>query len=186
MLTSENFLSGAENLEPSDELALEKYLNTGGRALIVGQDLLWGAHETWGKATGFFKTHIGLDSVNQDTINGGVSVQIRGANNNILSGESFKAYGGGDRGIGPFNLNLLYIDTLTPVSGAKPLLWASGANPCAISYAKGNFKTVFSTVELAAIDTKSFESVLTKIMRWLTHNNNGGNPMPWLLLLLEE
>ena len=171
VLTGENFLAPPQNISPADEAALQNYLDTGGCVLMVGQDIFAGAHPTWGAASGFFKTHMGLDSVVQDTVDpppaGAATASASGAAGGILAGTSFTV--NGRSAGGPFGLNELFIDTLTPVAGASALIDATGggntANPCAISYSTGTFKTVFSTVELGATDPASFNEITRTIMQ---------------------
>jgi hypothetical protein len=164
VLTGENWWETPDNISPADEAALTGYLNTGGCVLIVGQDLLWGAHASWGPASGFFKTHMGLDSVVQDTVEGAQSANVYGAAGSILDGMTFTV--NGDSAGGPFDRNDLWIDALSPTGGANALIGTSGADPCAIYYSNGDFKTVFSAIEIGATDSSSFQAIIQAIMEW--------------------
>ena len=166
----ENWLEPPHNFGPADEATLGTYLDSGGCVLIVGQDLLFGAHPTWGSATGFFQKYMGLSSVQQDTISFADQVTVSGKPGGLLDGLSFQVLGPKEGG--PFFLNDLLVDTLTPSTGADALLSASGANataadPCAVSYAGSNFKSAFSTVELAAAgEYKFFFETMRRILLW--------------------
>jgi len=164
VLTGENWRATPDNISPADEAALTNYLNTGGCVLIVGQDLLYGLHQYWGSASGFFRTHMGLGSVSQDTLEGASSANASGAAGSILEGMSFTV--NGTSGGGPFYQNDLWIDTLTPTNGANGLIRTPGADPCAIYYTNGIFKTAFSTLEIGATDSASFEAIIEAIMEW--------------------
>ncbi|MDY6951351.1 MAG: C1 family peptidase [Thermodesulfobacteriota bacterium] len=164
VLTGENWAAMGDNISPADEAALTHYLNSGGCVLIVGQDLLYGAHSFWGSASGFFRTHMGVGSVSQDTLQGVSSANASGAAGSILEGASFTVRGHGAGGA--FYQNDLWIDTVTPTSGAHALIGTAGADPCAIYYTNGIFKTAFSTLEIGAADEASFEAVMEAIMAW--------------------
>ncbi|MDY6987515.1 MAG: C1 family peptidase [Thermodesulfobacteriota bacterium] len=164
VLTGENWRATPDNISPADEGALTDYLNTGGCVLMVGQDLLWGSHQSWGSASGFFRTHMGLGSASQDTLEGALSANASGAAGSILDGVSFTV--NGTSAGGPFYKNDLWIDTLTPASGAHALVRTPGADPCAIYYTGGNFKTAFSTLEIGATNAASFEAIMEAIMEW--------------------
>jgi PKD repeat protein len=71
-------------------------------------------------------------------------------------------------------LNDLWIDTFTPVTDAHALIEASGANPCAIYYTNGLFKTAFSTIELGATDAESFRAIIEAIMDWFIPSLKAG------------
>jgi C1A family cysteine protease len=172
VLTGENWRAGPDNISPEDETALTHYLNTGGCLLIVGQDLLWGAHPSWGNASGFFRGYMGVGSVSQDTLRGVPSTNASGAAGSILEGTSFTVKGHSSGG--PFYLNDLWIDTFTPVTDAHALIEASGANPCAIYYTNGLFKTAFSTIELGATDAESFRAIIEAIMDWFIPSLKAG------------
>ncbi|MDY6954234.1 MAG: PKD domain-containing protein, partial [Thermodesulfobacteriota bacterium] len=164
VLTGENWAAMPDNISPADEAALTDYLNSGGCVLIVGQDLLYGAHSSWGSASGFFRTHMGVGSISQDTLQGVSSANASGAAGSILQGVSLTVRGHGAGGA--FYQNDLWIDTVTPTSGAHALIGTAGADPCAIYYTNGIFKTAFSTLEIGAADAASFEAVMEAIMAW--------------------
>jgi PKD repeat protein len=82
----------------------------------------------------------------------------------MLEGISFTVKGASAGGA--FFQNDLWIDTLTPASGANALIRTAGANPCAIYYTNGVFKTVFSTIEIGATDSSSFRAIIQAIMDW--------------------
>jgi len=164
LLTADNWWGDANAISPADEAAMAAYLDTGGNALVVGQDMLWGAHPTWGAASGFFNTHLGLASVTQDTANNVPTQAGWGYSGTILDGVTFTARG--MDGGGFFLSNNLYTDTLTPATNASALIGGTGADPCGISYDSGSFKTVFSTIEIGSAIESEFNPIMATILGW--------------------
>ncbi len=177
VLTGENFRTAPANFQTADEIALEAYMESGGRLLMVGQDLLWGAHPTWGLASGWFTSHIGLSETNQDIFDEQQSAMLTGVAGTFAEGLDFQIFGH-DAG-GPFTNNELYIDDLAPAPGAE-VVWqtdnGSESAGCVIAYNSGFTKAVFSTAEFGAADVDDFYAAIAAIMAYL-------NPSPrnWLI-----
>ncbi len=178
VLTSENWWDSAtsRNLTPADEAALLAYQNTGGSVLLVGQDVLWGSHPTWGTATGWFNTHMGLASTTQDVLNNVTTATLAGVAGTFAEGIDFTI--NGFSAGGPFLANDLYIDNLVPATDGY-VIWnaTSGSTAAAaIAFEGANSKAVFSTAELsAAANTADFNAAMAVILEFL-----GGTSMSWL------
>ncbi|MGB3975553.1 MAG: hypothetical protein WBM27_03975 [bacterium] len=178
VLTSENWWesSSNKNLTPADEAALQAYQDTGGNVLLVGQDVLWGSHPTWGPAAGWFKTHLGLQSVTQDVLNHVATANLTGVAGTFAEGLDFTIIG--ESVGGPFLANELFIDDLTPDTDAY-VLWnaTSGSTANAvIAFGNGVTKAVFSTAEFsAAQNTSDFHAAIAAIMEFF-----GTQPLNWL------
>ncbi len=166
VLAGENYHETPGNLGESDEVALMSYLDSGGRLIMIGQDILWGSHSGWGNATGFFNTHLGIASVIQDSVANAEVVEASGSDGSILDGLSFVVNGSSTGG--PFHASNLYPDTLVPVPGALPLIEIPGAAPCAISYTTDVFQSIFSTLEIGAADPDEFYGIMRQFVVWLT------------------
>jgi hypothetical protein len=178
VLTGENWWPAAQGFDPEDEAVLAAYQESGGNVLIVGQDLLWGAHPTWGQAEGYFRTWIGLDAVQQDVLSRRRACWILGAPGTFAEGLDFVILG--SSGGGPFLSADLNIDSLTPVGAGIPLLLADRAMPAAIAFDSGASRSVFSTLELAAAENEAdFHGAMAAIFRFLSE----GSIPPWVSIL---
>ncbi|MGB3975702.1 MAG: hypothetical protein WBM27_04730, partial [bacterium] len=177
ILTGDNWESSSEgNLTPADEAALQAYQDTGGNVLLVGQDVLQSVHKDWGSASGWFKTHLGLQSVAQDVFWNVDTADLEGVAGTFAEGLNFTIHGKGAGG--PFSANNLYIDDLTPDAGAF-VIWnaTNGATAkAAIAFDNGVSKAVFSTAEFCAAKyTSDFFAAINAIMGFL-----GTRSMNWL------
>ena len=90
VLTSENWWSAPQNIDPVDEDALVAYLETGGNLLLVGQDYMYGAHPTMGVTIGFPYDYLGLAFCYQDipSVYNLATAGISGSTDSIFEGES--------------------------------------------------------------------------------------------------
>jgi hypothetical protein len=181
VLTSENWLKPPENFGPAEEAILSDYCEAGGAVMIVGQDLLYGAHESWGPAIGFFKDYMGLSYVDQDKLVTSNSVAWTGVPGGPLAGLSGTTPAGDPWP--PFLANKCQADDLTPVAGAGVLLrcTAGSMGPYAtgIYYDRGAGRTLyrscFVAYELAA-DSENFNPVITALYGWLSTGENDIEP----------
>jgi hypothetical protein len=181
VLTSENWLKPPNNFGLTEEAALSDYCDAGGAVMIVGQDLLYGAHGYWGSASGFFKTYMGLSYVDQDMLVTSNSVAWTGAAGGPLA-ELSGTTSAGDPWP-PFSANICQADELTPVAGAGTLLkctaGSSGPYVTGIYYDRAAGRTLyrscFVAYELAA-DSTEFDAVISALYGWLTSGVSGVEP----------
>ncbi len=173
VLTTENWLAPPENFGPAEEAVLSDYCAAGGAVLIVGQDLLYGAHHSWGNAHGFFKNYMGLSSVQQDVLTTPNPVTWTGETGGPLNDMSGTTSSGNPWP--PFLANVCAADDLTPVAGANTLLTGTagtlGPYATGIYYdrAAGRtlYRTCFVAYELAA-DAGNFKNIIAALYGWLT------------------
>ena len=177
VLTSENFWASPQNLTPADEAALQAYQDTGGNVMLVGQDALQSTHSSWGIATGWFKTHLGLLSVDQDIWWDQQTITLTGAAGTFAEGLNFTV-NGSDAG-GPFMANNFYADNLVPDTNAFVIWEGDGGGltaDVAIAFDNGATKAIFSTAELsAAASAQDFNNAIAAIMGFL-----GTPSLSWL------
>ncbi len=183
VLTSENFWASPQNLTPADEAALQAYQDTGGNVMLVGQDALQSTHSSWGTATGWFKTHLGLLSVDQDIWWDQQTITLTGAAGTFAEGLNFTV-NGADAG-GPFIANNFYADNLVPDTNAFVIWEGDGGGltaDVAIAFDNGATKAIFSTSELSAAGTtQDFYDAIEAIMgflgsaAWLDTNPKAGS-----------
>ncbi|MGB3975551.1 MAG: carboxypeptidase regulatory-like domain-containing protein [bacterium] len=170
VLTGDNWWDSDENknLTSADEAALMAYQDTGGRVLLVSQDILWASHPTWGTASGWFKTHLGLQSANLNVLNNVPDACLTGAIGTFADGLNFTIIGKSLGG--PFIAGDLFIDDLTPDTNAFVLWTASNGSSAdaAIAFDNGLTKAVFSTAEFSAAEnTSDFHAAIAAIMDFL-------------------
>jgi hypothetical protein len=173
ILTSENWLEPPSNFGPTEEGVLSDYCDAGGAVMIVGQDLLYGAHYYWGPASGFFRNCMGLSYVNQDILKTSNSVAWTGESGGPLNGMSGVTSNGNPWP--PFLANLCAADELDPVAGANVLIrctaGSQGPYATGIYYDRPTGRTIrkscFVAYELAA-DSVNFDSMIGAIYDWFT------------------
>lgn len=174
VLTSENWEKPPENFGPAEEAILSDYCEAGGAVMIIGQDLIYGAHGSWGPATGFFKNYMGLSYVDQDMLVTSNSVAWTGGAGGPLA-ELSGTTSAGDPWP-PFLANKCQADDLTPVAGAGVLLncsaGSSGPYVTGIYYDRAAVRTLyrscFVAYELAAAaDPDKFNDVISALYSWL-------------------
>jgi hypothetical protein len=181
VLTGENWLKPPNNFGPTEEAVLSDYCDAGGAVMIVGQDLLYGAHSGWGSASGFFETYMGLSYVDQDRLVTSNSVAWTGGAGGPLAGLSGTTSAGDPWP--PFLANMCQADDLTPVAGAGVLLnctaGSSGPYATGIYYDRAGGRTLnrscFVAYELAA-DSGNFNSVISALYGWLSAGETGIEP----------
>lgn len=182
VLTSENWLKPPGNFGPAEEAILSDYCEAGGAVMIVGQDLLYGAHGGWGPATGFFENYMGLSYVDQDILTTSDSVVWVGEQGSPLDDMDGTTSSGDPWP--PFLANKCQADDLTPVAGAGILInctaGSSGPYGTGIYYNRAEGRTLnrscFVAYELAA-DPDSFNSVILALYGWLSTGETGIEPV---------
>lgn len=182
VLGSDNFFTGANNIDANDETALAAYLDSGGSLLLVGQDYMSGAHADMNAPAscyGFPRDYLGLDMSYQDfdtpgpgrtadldgtrstqaTITGTVTWVLVGVIILILASIVFPRTG------------YILTDRATPTrTGGIGLDYAgefaSGEGVLIYNETRG-FRTVWSGVELAGAETEDFNSLIATLYEWL-------------------
>lgn len=163
VLTSENWWSAPQNIDPADETALANYLDTGGNLLMVGQDYMYGAHPTMGVTSGFPRDYLGLDYVYQDVLYGPNTANISGSVGWMFEGESAVL-----DSANVFLSNPFFPDCADPVERAGYALYYddAGQDGAAIYHETETFKTIWCGIELSAADTAEFHGLIEKIYDW--------------------
>lgn len=163
VLTSENWWSAPQNIDPADEAALASYLDTGGNLLIVGQDYMYGAHPTMGSTSGFPHDYLGLDYVYQDVLYGPNTANISGSTGWIFEGESAFL-----DSANVFLSNPFFPDCADPVARAGYALYYDDASQdgVAVYHETETFKTIWSGIELSAAAESEFHALVEKIYDW--------------------
>jgi hypothetical protein len=163
VLTSENWWSVPQNIDPADEAKLATYLDSGGRLLMVGQDYMYGSHPTMGTCSGFPHDYLGLNYCYQDVEYGVNTASISGSEGWIFEGESAVL-----ESTGLFISNPFFPDCADPTSTAGYAFRYDGTSRdgAAIYNETETFKTVWSGVELAGAEPAVFNSMIQKIYDW--------------------
>jgi hypothetical protein len=163
VLTSENWWSAPQNIDPADEAALADYLDTGGNLLVVGQDYMYGAHPTMGACSGFPRTYLGMDYCYQDVLWGPNTASISGCPESIFEGESATL-----DSANVFLSNPFFPDCADPVPSARCGFTLTGVSDggVVVCHETDAFKTVWSGIELSAAAPKAFNDIIRKIYDW--------------------
>jgi len=163
VLTSENWWSAPQNIDPADEAVLASYLDTGGNLLIVGQDYMYGAHPTMGICSGFPRDYLGLDVCTQDILWAPLTATISGSVGSPFEGESFFL-----DSQTVFLSNEFFPDVATPIEGADYLFSYDEAatDGVGIYYDSGTFKTVWCGIEISAASDIDFHHMIDVIYQW--------------------
>ena len=185
VLGSDNWFSGPNNIDPTDEAALAAYLDTGGSLLLVGQDYMFGAHPDMNAPNpcyGFPRDYLGLDQCYQDfdTPTGGrvagefdprsTEATILGVVTWVLMGTVILLVA-----VLAFpNTGYFMTDRAsTTRTGGIGLdyvgQFASGTGVLTYNQTRG-FRTVWSGVELAGADTEDFNDIIAALYGWLSEN----------------
>jgi hypothetical protein len=182
VLGSDNWWSGPNNIDPTDEAALAAYLDTGGRLMLVGQDYMYGAHPDMNAPNpcyGFPRDYLGLDVCYQDfdtpgrdaaagrldprsteaMLIGTVSFVLSAMVVVILAMICFP------------NLGYFMTDRASTTRTAGNGLdyegqFASGTGVLIFNQTRG-FKTIWSGVELAGAGTDDFNAIIAALYGWL-------------------
>lgn len=163
VLTSENWWSAPQNIDPADEAILADYLDSGGNLLIVGQDYMYGAHPEMGTCTGFPRDYLGLDVCTQDIIWAPVTANISGSAGGLFEGESFFL-----DSQTVFLSNEFFPDVATPTETADYLFYYDDAATDGISIYNdpGTFKAVWCGIEISAATDTDFNHIISVIYTW--------------------
>lgn len=163
VLTSENWWSAPQNIDPQDEAVLASYLDTGGNLLIVGQDYMYGAHPTMGTCSGFPRDYLGLDYCTQDIIWAPLTANISGSAGGLFEGESFFL---DSQTI--FLSNEFFPDVATPTENADYLFYYDDAatDGIGICHDSGTFKTVWCGIEISAATDMDFNHIINELYQW--------------------
>jgi len=163
VLTSENWWSAPQNIDPADEAVLANYLDTGGNLLLVGQDYMYGAHPTMGTCSGFPRDYLGLDFCTQDVVWAPLTANISGSTGGMFEGESFFL---DSETI--FLSNQFFPDVATPAENAGYLFYYDEASMdgVGIYHDSGTFKTVWCGIEISAAADDDFDHIIDVIYQW--------------------
>lgn len=163
VLTSENWWSAPQNIDPADEAVLAGYLDSGGNLLIVGQDYMYGAHPTMGACTGFPRDYLGLDVCYQDVIYGPNTANITGSAGSIFEGESATL-----DSANVFISNPFFPDCADPLPTAHCGFYLDEATQDGVVIYNETitFRTVWSGIELSAASPEVFDRIIEKIYDW--------------------
>jgi hypothetical protein len=163
LLTSENWWSTPQNVDPSDEAALAGYLDSGGNLLVVGQDYMYGAHPSMGSCSGFPRNYLGLSHCYQDVLWGPNTAGISGCQNSIFEGESAHL-----DSANVFLSNPFFPDCADPTPSAQRGFLLDGVSDggVVICHETDTFKTVWAGIELSAAAPKEFSTIIRKVYDW--------------------
>lgn len=167
VLTSENWWTSPQNIDPADEVVLANYLDTGGNLLFVGQDYMWGAHPDMtypDPCYGFPRDYLGMDYCYQDVLWAVVTANVSGSTGWLFEGESFFL----DSGT-VFLSNPFFPDCADPMPTAGFAMYYDdvGQDGIMIYNDTDTFKTVWAGIELAAaVPTTDFFHIIDVIYDW--------------------
>jgi len=166
VLTSENWWSSPQNIDPADEAVLAEYLDTGGNLLIIGQDYMYGAHPSMGPCTGFPRNYLGLSHCYQDVIWAPITANISGSAGWLLSGDSFYL-----DSAAVFLNNPFFPDCADPTATAGYAMHYDDAGQDGIMVYNdpGTFKTVWAGIDIsAAVPQAGFYYIVQRLYDWFT------------------
>jgi hypothetical protein len=146
--TGYDYSSTGAGLSSAEQSAISTYLNGGGRIFISGQDILYN-----GVTAAFQQTYLKIASFTQD-VSTAAHTETGVAGNPITNAMSLAV-------AAPADFPSLYVDAVTPVTGASGLLQhgvvGAGSPFSGVSYrgdyAAGGFGVVFSTVPFESISS---------------------------------
>lgn len=184
VLGCDNYFSGSNNIDATDEAALAAYLDTGGSLLLVGQDYMGGAHPDMNAPNpcyGFPRDYLGLDVCYQDFDTPGPNLNIghadpRSTEATITGVMSWIFVGVIILLVALIafpNTGYLMSDRATTTrTGGMGFDYAgqfsSGEGVLTYNDTRG-FRTVWSGIELAAAETEDFNSIIETLYGWLTY-----------------
>ncbi len=163
VLTSENWWSVPQNLDPQDEAVLADYLESGGNLLLVGQDYMYGAHPSMGPCSGFPRDYLGLEFCYQDVVWAPETATITGSSGWLFEGESYLLDSSE-----VFLNNPFFPDCAdpAPTAGCAFGYDDAGRDGILIYNDAGTFKTIWSGIELAGASTEDFHEIIDRIYDW--------------------
>lgn len=167
VLTSENWWSAPQNIDPADEAVLAAYLDTGGNLLLVGQDYMYGAHPDMNAPTacyGFPCDYLGLSMCYQDVIWAPTTANLSGSAGWLFDGDSFFL-----DSTSVFLSNPFFPDCADPMPTAGYALRYDDVPQEGIMVYNdpGTFKTVWAGIEIAAaVPQSDFFYMIDKIYNW--------------------
>jgi hypothetical protein len=164
VLTSENWWTAPQNIDPADEAVLASYLDTGGNLLFVGQDYMWGAHPGMGPCSGFPLDYLGMAHCYQDVIWAPPTANISGSAGWIFAGDTFFL-----DSATVFLNNPFFPDCADPAPTAGFAMYYDdyGQDGVMIYNDPGTFKTVWAGIEIAAaVPQADFFYMIDKIYDW--------------------
>ncbi|MEY3176649.1 MAG: hypothetical protein RLZZ436_4563, partial [Planctomycetota bacterium] len=148
--TGYDYSSTGAGLSSGEQSAISSYLDGGGRIFISGQDVLYN-----GVTAAFQQNYLKIASFTQD-ISTAAHTETGVAGNPVTNGMSLAV-------AAPSDFPSLYVDAITPATGASGLLQhgvAGASSPFSGvsyrgNYAAGGFGVVFSTVPFESISTSA-------------------------------
>ncbi|MCK5076454.1 MAG: T9SS type A sorting domain-containing protein, partial [Calditrichia bacterium] len=166
--TGETWNSGfCPTLTENDESGLATYLDIDGRLILIAQDYIRDAHSTAGEfSEGQFPyDYLGVNSTFQDSW-GSDSLNVTGVTESFTEGMSFKVES-------VFRPNSLFPDFLVTEEGQYLFNHLEPEGHSSICYDGGDFKTVFSTTEIAGMvegeSPNTIADYLYKALKFLGH-----------------
>jgi hypothetical protein len=167
VLTSENWWTTPQNIDPADELVLASYLDTGGNLLLVGQDYMYGAHPDMNSPApcyGFPYDYLGLAVCYQDVIWAPATANVSGSVGWLFQGDSFFL-----DSATVFLSNPFFPDCADPTPTAGYALHYDDMPQDGIMIYNdpGEFKTVWAGIEIsAAVPQADFFYMIDTIYDW--------------------
>ena len=165
VLTSENWWSAPQNIDPADEAVLASYLDTGGNLLLVGQDYMWGAHPGMGPCSGFPLDYLGLQTCYQDVNWAVPTANVSGSVGWIFAGDMFFL-----DSATVFLANPFFPDCADPAPTAGYALHYDdppAQDGIMIYNDPGSFKSVWAGIEIsAAVPQADFFYIIEKLYDW--------------------
>ncbi|MFH1501560.1 MAG: hypothetical protein ABIG03_00800 [Candidatus Eisenbacteria bacterium] len=164
VLTSENWWSSPQNIDPTDEAVLASYLDSGGNLLFVGQDYMYGAHTTMGTCSGFPRDYLGMDICYQEVTYGPITATVSGSTGWIFDGESVVL-----DSANVFMNNPFFPDCADPVAttAGYGLYYDEAGQDGVLIYNETEvFKTVWAGIELAGASTDDFNMMIELLYDW--------------------
>jgi hypothetical protein len=167
VLTSENWWTTPQNIDPVDEEVLAAYLDTGGNLLLVGQDYMYGAHPDMNSPTpcyGFPLEYLGLEMCYQDVVWAPVTANVSGSTGWLFDGDMFFL-----DSETVFLSNPFFPDIADPAPTAGYALHYDDypGDGVMVYNDPGTFKTVWAGIEIgAAVPQADFFYMIDKIYDW--------------------
>ncbi len=164
VLTSENWWSVPQNIDPVDEQVLADYLDSGGNLLLVGQDYMYGSHPTMGTCSGFPRDYLGMSYCQQEVVWAPSTATVSGSEGWIFAGESVVL-----DSANVFMNNPFFPDCADPVAetaGYGLYYDDAGRDGILIYNETDMFKTVWAGIELAGANTEDFDNMISLLYDW--------------------
>lgn len=164
VLTSENWWSAPQNIDPADETVLADYLDSGGNLLMVGQDYMYGAHPTMGTCSGFPHDYLGLSYCQQEVVWAPSTATVSGSDGWIFACETVVL-----DSANVFMNNPFFPDCADPVpeTAGYGLYYDDAGRDGILVYNQTEvFKTVWAGIELAGADADDFNMMISMLYDW--------------------